>query len=535
MNFDFVLSNEMSFSTLFKDYLNEKESILSFFDKNPFRLDEYLSEKRTKTFSKNELVALIREFNKDIPLHKHSLANLESLSQPDTFTVTTGQQIGLFGGYLYTVYKTITVIKLAKELSQKTGKKVVPIFWIADEDHDFEEANHLFVPQVENPLKIEIERVSGINQQVGRELVPENITEQIDAFFQSSGETEFSQILKEWLSSDFKAGTSLRNSFLGLLNRIFGKQGLVFFGSDSASIKKAALPILLQAIDQPNAIFDVLEQTSVKLEKNYSRQAQTDSSLLFLNCKNGRIKLHFDSNKQEWNADGKTFSSSELKEKVISNPELVSPNVFLRPMIQEFILPNLAYVAGPGEVAYYAQMQSLFHLFDLDMPAIVPRLSVTLIDKPLQRYWNELPLKLPDFYARIEDVEKKIVSIQQPFDVERFFEDWSSEVKTSSNTYIPQISEIDASLEQSVERAIANYINELDKIKGKVNKSIKQKDDVLIQRVRKAHLSVYPNQTLQERVIGFAHYLNKYGTGLFDNFFEDSVPAISKNHLIVFI
>ncbi|TNE70413.1 bacillithiol biosynthesis cysteine-adding enzyme BshC [bacterium] len=524
----------MPFSGLFKEYAKESPSLSPYFSKFPSDLFKKEAIQRKEFIDRTQLYQLLQSFNEKLSLSDESKSNLKALSAENTFTVVTGQQIGLFGGHLYTVFKIITTILYAKKLSEHHGVKVVPVFWIADEDHDFDEANHVVLPVGDKTVKIEVERVSTVNKQVGREFLPGDIEEKIAAFFEASGQTEFSNELKGWISADFTSKTSQKDAFLKLINRIFGKYGLIFFGSDHKGVKEVSKPIIKKSIHDAELIYDALESQSKSIESVYHRQANTDISNLFLNTEKGRVKLQFDQSSKNWSTAEKEYSQSELLDLVDKSPEIFSPNVFLRPVIQEFVLPNLAYVAGPGEVAYYAQTKTFFESFSIEQPVIVPRLTATIIDKPFHRYWNELPIRFREYFQRIEDLETELVHRMQPIDLDAKFQQWIDEVQNVSNTYKQSISHIDGSLEQSVERAVNSFGNELQKLKGKVFKSLKQKDEVTLQRIRKIHASIYPNNQLQERLIGFSYYLNKYGTSCFDRILERDVIDDHKQHVLLF-
>lgn len=532
MRVDHCFIEKLPFSTLFKEYVKESPSLAPFFSHFPSDVFKKTPE-RPLSIDRKTLVHLLRSFSEGLPLSEASLQNLEALKHDTTYTVVTGQQIGLFGGCLYTAYKIITTIQLAKKLSEIHDVKVVPVFWVADEDHDFDEANHIFVPTSDKVVRIEVERVSGLQQQVAREFLPDSIHEKIDAFFQASGTTEFSLELKTWLEQDFTSKNTQKQAFLNMINRIFGQYGLLYFGSDHPEIKQAALPIFTKAITQAKEAYHVLEAQSAKIEQVFHRQAQTDPSNLFLNCTDGRIKLRWDAERDVWTAKSHQLSTTELLQKVKENPNLLSPNVFLRPIVQEYLLPNLAYVAGPGEIAYYAQTKTYFEFFGLQMPVIFPRLTATIIEKPFHRYWDELPVRFHDYFQRIEDLESQLVHSMQPIDLDAKFQQWQDEVTVSSDAYKQAIKHIDASLEQTVERALVNFGNELQKIKGKVFKALKHKDEVTIQRIRKVHASVYPNNHLQERLIGFLHYLNRYGVQTVGKLVErDFINSIQAHHLL---
>lgn len=530
-----INTKSLPFSNLYKDYLKNEPQLQPFFE-TAFQDLKKKKPTRDSFINRELLVELVCEFNAVFDLSVLSKENIESLRHKETLTVTTGQQIGLFGGYLYTFFKIITVIKLAKELSEAYQTKVVPIFWIADEDHDFDEANHVHGFKQDFTIDtVQFSRPSNLNQQVAREILPKEMLQYVEEFFESSGFTNYSDELKSWLSHDFAPGKTYKKAFLQFILRLFSPYGLVLFGSDSPQIKKAALPMLEMAVSEAGLLYNLLETQSKRIEEVYHRQAQTDTSMLFLNCKDGRIKLHLDIPTQTWSTDLHQFRTEELLAKLRENPELLSPNVFFRPIIQEYILPNVAYVAGPGEIGYYAQMKTFFDAFGIRMPAIVPRISVTVVEKAFQRYWDEMCVEFHEYLQRIEDLEKTWVESNQPFDIDSHFTKWIDQAHKTAEYYKNDIIHLDSTLGQSLDRAVTIYANELDKLKSKTARALKHKEETRLSRLRKIQSSVFPANTLQERKIGFIYFLNKYGPDCFQELFSDDVSAIEAEHIVLFI
>jgi bacillithiol biosynthesis cysteine-adding enzyme BshC len=222
-----------------------------------------------------------------------------------------------------------------------------------------------------------------------------------------------------------------------------------------------------------------------------------------------------------WSIPDKRWSTSQLEDEIESNPERFSPNVFLRPICQDQLLPVAAYVGGPGEIAYYAQMKAFYDVFDHKMPVILPRFSITIFESAIDRILEKLPFDWSHYRERIEDLEKEFVEASESVNIEKIFGIWRSQIDELSRAKREEIGEIDPSLKGSVGKAKAAYFSELDKLKGKVYRSVKDQEQVQLDRIRRIKHNLFPNNNLQEREIAFVYFMNKYGTDIWGNLLSE--------------
>ncbi|XWN38210.1 MAG: bacillithiol biosynthesis cysteine-adding enzyme BshC [Balneola sp.] len=511
--------DKLPFSKLFKTYTSNFDALTDFYSGNPFSDKDVVlkSERIRKKDSHINFLAALKDLHSELEIEQSS--QIEKLANPDSLAVVTGQQLGIYGGPVFTIYKTISTILLAKEWEKKLARPVVPVFWLADEDHDFEEIAWFGIPGNKEFKKIEYSDESD-----GKPVSVISINENIDALKETIKsemfDTDFSDELWSLFDRYFKSGVTFRKAFALMMDELFGKHGLLIVGSNSKSVKAILKDTLKSSVVQADAIYSSLQKQSEKLENKFHRQVVVgESNLFYLNEDGHRLKL--DHTKGNWSTENNNWVKKELLDLIESKPERFSPNVFLRPVIQDQLLPTLGYVAGPGEVAYYGQMKELYPHFDLEMPIIFPRFSATIIESGIDRILEKIPFEFHRYEDRIEDLEKEYAKNSESTDVEKLFKEWKQEIRSVSDAPADVIIGIDGSLEGLVGKTISGFETELDKLKGRVYRSIKQQEETQLQRIRKIKAQLYPDNGLQERMVSFMYFMNKYGVNMWDDLLAD--------------
>ncbi|MEX0685901.1 MAG: bacillithiol biosynthesis cysteine-adding enzyme BshC [Balneolales bacterium] len=526
--------SDLTFSTLFCHYTSDFKKVKEFYSADPFSDEGYKQSFSRKTFNGNrdELVEDLKSFNAPFRLEEAAVENIEALRKNDTLTVATGQQMAIYGGPIFTVFKTITTIFLAKRLSATTGKKVVPVFWLADEDHDFEEISGIKLPIGSEIKDIKLPpRENGPS--VGRIDISDSLPEFREQVYQLLPDTDFKDELMNLLDDAYESG-NLKTGFARLLSSLFSKHGLIFAGSDFIPFKQRLIEPLQNAIINADSIHDVLDRQSSLIGAKYHQQAQIQGTTLFLHTeKHGRVRLN--NLDEKWSSeDGQQWDKQEILNLAQNHPELFSPNVFLRPILQDCLLPNIAYVGGPAEIAYYGQMSTVYPMFGIDMPVILPRLSATLVETSIERIMNQLPFNPFDYKARIEDLDKAYIDKIEYGEVDQIFSDWKDEIKNIGDEYIQYISEFDASLKGSAGKETANYCKSIDKLQQKLKRTIKQKEETQLNRIRKIRQHLFPNGVLQEREVSILHFMNKYGINIWDQILDNLESPYNEKHKLIF-
>lgn len=512
--------SSLPFTKLFQHYTSGSGSILSFFETDPGDKDDILRFIDSFEFEgdRNVTKSLLEEFNSAHLESKTTRSQINKFEDEQCLTVVTGQQVTLFGGPLYTIYKTLTAIIYANRLERITGRPVVPIFWLADEDHDLEEVSTIKLPDDENLRNISYEMPQFDHAPPAATLpLGDKIDSSLELLKSELIDTDFSAELHKLIENCYGSERTFGEAFGDLMMSLFGEYGLLIAGSCSDRAKKAVKEILKTSITRSDDISIALDNTTYSLkEDGYHDQVQVQPSNLFYLTESGnRIKIQYVDD--TWSIPDKRWSTSQLEDEIESNPERFSPNVFLRPICQDQLLPVAAYVGGPGEIAYYAQMKAFYDVFDHKMPVILPRFSITIFESAIDRILEKLPFDWPHYRERIEDLEKEFVESSESVNIEKIFGIWRSQIDELSRAKREEIGEIDPSLKGSVGKAKAAYFSELDKLKGKVYRSVKDQEQVQLDRIRRIKHNLFPNNNLQEREIAFVYFMNKYGTDIWTN------------------
>jgi len=526
--------NSLPFSKLFQHYTSGDGSISDFFETSPTDTQSVTESISSFNFQGDRDVSasVLESFNKAYLDSDITRDQIEKIKKNNSLTVVTGQQVTLFGGPLYTVYKTITAILYSKKIERETSLPVVPVFWIADEDHDIDEVSKVFLPDSHDTTGIaythksydEAPPASAI--ELGDEL--NNVWSQLN---DALDQTDFSSRLMDDIRACYRSDKTFGEAFSKLLMTYFGKHGLLIAGSLDPDVKSRCKHLLKTAVTSQEKITRALDDTTFALkEAGYHDQVQVQPSNLFYITESGeRIKLQYSGD--SWSIPGNKWTEKELLDLIETHPEQFSPNVFLRPILQDFILPVAAYVGGPGEIAYYAQMKQFYGCFGFKMPIILPRFSMTLFESAIDRIIEKLPFEWQTYRNRIEDLEKEFVERTESVNIEKLFGIWRSQIDELSRAKREEIGEVDPSLKGSVGKAKAAYFSELDKLKGKVYRSVKEQENVQLDRIRRIKNNLFPNGNLQEREVAFIYYMNKYGTDLWDRVIDELEDSTPFNHL----
>ncbi|HKL15126.1 MAG TPA: bacillithiol biosynthesis cysteine-adding enzyme BshC [Balneolaceae bacterium] len=525
--------NTLPFSKLFQHYTSGDGTINDFFETPPVHSDSVAESISSFKFlgDREVSVSMLESFNKAFLDSDVTKAQIEKIKTNDSLTVVTGQQVTIFGGPLYTVYKTITAILYSKRLERESNRPVVPVFWIADEDHDIDEVSKLFLPDSQDTTEITYSHKSydeappASTIELGNEL--NNVWNQLN---DALDQTDFSTRLMDDIRACYRSDKTFGKAFSELLMTYFGKHGLLIAGSLNTDVKTSCKHLLKTAVTSRKDITEALDDTTYALkEAGYHDQVQVQPSNLFYITESGeRIKLQFTGD--TWSIPGKKWTEEELLNSIESQPENFSPNVFLRPILQDYILPVAAYVGGPGEIAYYAQMKEFYGCFGFKMPIILPRFSLTIVESAIDRILDKLPFEWQTYRNRIEDLEKEFVERTESVDIEKLFGIWRSQIDELSRAKRDEVGEVDPSLKGSVGKAKAAYFSELDKLKGKVYRSVKEQENVQLDRIKKIKTNLFPNGNLQEREVAFIYYMNKYGTDLWDRVIDELEDYTPYNH-----
>lgn len=539
MNIDGLPFSSLQFSKFFRSYINNDDVLKPFFEVHPYNEPEVKKQLNSFTFKgdRSDIVSWLTDFHTSFNTPSQTEKSINKLKNSDALAVVTGQQCTVFGGPLFTVYKIITAIEKARQWEDTFKRPVVPVFWIADEDHDFEEAALTGIPAIDEWKLFKYEDSSAKDKRVAGIDFNDEISRMKAELKSSMFETDFSDDLWEMLDAAYKPGTTFGKAFGQLILNLFGKHGLILAGSSTKKAKQLVADTMIHSVLDYQRQYDALSKQSEKLTKaGFKNQAHlSPSNLFYIDEDQNRVKIQFENNDWFTSNSETRWKTEELAESIKSNPDNFSPNVFLRPILQDKLLPVASYVAGPGEIAYYGQMKTFYHQFDMKMPVITPRFSATLVESGIDRIIQKLPFSIPDYSKRIEDLEADFIEQADSPDVDKIFGMWQNRVKKESEKSIQEIAEIDPTLKKSAEKSLTVFFNELDRLKGKVFKSLKDSEKIQLNRIEKIKLNLFPNRNLQEREVAYIYFMNKYGTDLWDRVLSKMKDEKPDCHKIIYL
>lgn len=508
------------YSELFYDYIDRFDAVQQFFPGN-FR--EHASfESVMKVLDRNRhdratLVGVLKEQNTALGAPARTLENIDLLARPTTYAVVTGQQVGLFGGPLYTVYKTITAIRLAEKLKLRYPRKdFVPVFWIEGEDHDFAEMNNAGVLDQENALVRVSYLPGGVMPEknvgaVGELVMDDTIVASFASLEAALGTTEFTAQLLPALRECYAQGRTFNQAFGAWMNRTFAGLGLIFVSPNDARLKKILSPLFVKELEEYPAISQMVITRSAELEQRYHAQVKTKSINLFLFHKGGRYLI--EPREADFSLKGTRafFSKDELLAIARDTPALLSPNVILRPLCQDMLLPTVSYVAGPSEIAYHAQIQPVYQALDVPQPVIYPRASISVVQGNLVRAMEKYGLDLSEFLGDVSRVTAKVVEQISDIKLDNLFANVSKNVHEALNELKFGLNEVDPTLLGALENVASKIDVNVGVLKEKSIAAHKRRNQTAVRQIEKAAAGLLPGGMLQERELCAAYYMNKYG------------------------
>ncbi|NUN70121.1 MAG: bacillithiol biosynthesis cysteine-adding enzyme BshC [Bacteroidetes bacterium] len=515
------LADREVLTQLYTDYTTHYEKVAEYYAgnvKDPEAWKRKFTELQSKHYDRNTLTRVLHQQNKDFHSGIRTLANIDLLGNDNCFAVVTGQQLGLFGGPLYTIYKAVTAVKLAQRLSQEyPDHHFVPVFWLEGEDHDFDEINHVKFINNANELSQITYLLGGkpLERNIGAVGTAE-LDEHIVSFFQSLDlqlpATDYTAQLSELLKGYYRQGSTFLKAFAGFFNHVYEDSGLVFVNANVPELKRQLAPLFRQEILSNAEASKLVIQQSVELEEHYHAQIKAKALNLFMFYKGGRHLIEpSDSGDYYLKNLRQRYTKDELLAIAAETPEILSPNVVLRPLCQDTLFPTAAYVAGPGEIAYYAQLKPVYRYFSIPMPLIYPRASVTLMEEKVAKVLEKYSLETIDLFGDVEPVLTKVSEQVSEVKVDALFESLTVKLNEAVNEARFGIQQIDPTLNGTVDSTISKFLQQLDVLKQKTQKAQQQKEEISLKQIRKASVNIFPNGNFQEREFTVVQYLNKYG------------------------
>ena len=489
---------------------------------------------------RSKLCDALESDNKSYAAGSKTLENIKLLRESDCVAVVTGQQAGLFSGAVYTVYKALSAVKAAECLRGR-GIKAVPVFWIAEEDHDFDEVKKTFVIDGKGGLK-KIENTPHNYQEntpVGAVKLDETIDETIAQTFETLTQTEFSEDLHKLLNETYNAAENYSTSFAKFLIKLFANYGLIILSPLNAELKNLAAPIFVETVNKSDEIREKLLMRSVELERNgYHSQVLVESDFFpfFWLDEDGKrlaLKKTKTGNYQAKNTR-REFNLTELSEIAEHSPQNLSPNALTRPVVQDYLLPTICYFGGAAEIAYFAQNSVIYETLNRPAATILHRQSFTVIEAKHRRTLEKYDLKLENLFGGFEsflpNIAEKYLNpqIAANFDeTEKLFDSQLAELERNLRSFDPTLA--DNLIVRR--RKILYHIGALRK---KYHRAALLKDETIHRQITAAFAELLPHNALQERTINIASFLNRHGN-YFINWIYDAIDLEDKAHRVIYL
>ncbi|MDP5094007.1 MAG: bacillithiol biosynthesis cysteine-adding enzyme BshC [Polaribacter sp.] len=494
------------FSKMMLDYLEKNEKITPFYNHFPdFDGFQHQILEKEKSFDLQTRITLYNELKNQYKSFEVSLKtaeNIELLQAENTFTITTGHQLNLFTGPLYFLYKILSTINLCEELSQKfPNKNFVPIYWMATEDHDFDEINYFKF----KGKKVTWNRHDG--GAVGR-FSMDGLNEVLEVFSAHLGNSKNAVFLKNLFSEAYLKHKNLADATRFIANSLFGEFGLVIIDGDSAPLKKVFSPFVKDELLHQTS-FKEVSKTISELEKEYKIQVNPREINLFYLDQNQRERIVFENGLYKILNTDIEFSKEEILEELENHPEKFSPNVLLRPLYQEVILPNLCYIGGGGEIAYWLQLKQFFGAISVPFPILLLRNSVQIISTKQFKKLEDLSISNEEIFLNQHAlISKKVIenaAIEIHFGEKKvFLQHQFSELKEVAK-------KTDITFVNAVNAQERKQLKGLEMLEKRLLKAEKRRQDDLVQRITSIQNEILPNQSLEERQRNFSEYYLEYG------------------------
>lgn len=524
---------------LFTDFLTYLPNVYPFYPRSP-HFGEWLKEEAARISYDSErrqrVTAILERQNKSWDASPQTLANLDRLRK-GAAAVVTGQQVGLFGGPMFAIYKALTAVKLAEEATA-AGVDAVPVFWLATYDHDLAEVNHVSIPGADGALQVltttshDVPGAPVSAVRLGDEILP--LVEQAATLL---GESEVARFLRE----TYRPGESMGTAFARFYSHIFAEWGVILLDASDAELDRVAEPIFRASVERADELAAALLSRGEELDAaGYHQQVKVTSSsvLLFTMRQGARTPIHRRGHggSTEFvigaDAAAEKLSQTELVARIAATPEQFSPNVLLRPIVEDYLLPTLVYTGGAAETAYFAQAGAVYEALLGRVTPIVPRFSATIVEPKMQRLLERHGINVSDVFAGPDALRRLLSERGLPEDLQAAFE----AARKSMDSYLSDIKEkltkLDRTLVDAAETARSKIEYQLERLHAQAARAEAQKGELVTRHAESLSQALYPDKGLQERGIGGIYFLARYGREFLQQL-HDAIQPDCPDHQIL--
>ncbi len=513
-----LVVRDLSGTGLVRDYLAGAPQLARFYAGFPFDPGAW-QRKAAAVHARLDGAKRSRIADAYLPCTERARARLSRVLAGDGLAVTTGQQTGLFGGPLYTIYKILRAVRAAETLEALLEQPVVAVFWLAGDDHDWAEVNHAAVVDGGSELK----RIA-LGDDADAPPVPmsarvlgPDIETAVEALVATLPPTEFAAPLIERVRSAYRPGVTMASAFRELLLGVLREVDVVLLDPAHPAVKRAASPLVLRELEQASTHGAQLAAQSERLvAAGYHAQVTIapEAANVFLYDDQGRDRLTREEGGWMLRRTKRLLSEEEVQSLVASDPSRFSPNVLLRPVVESALIPTVAYVGGPAEVSYFAQIGCLFEAHGVEPPLVLPRLSLTIVEGRVRKVLDKFGLEPADLTRPFHEVATGVVHGELPDTVTEPLRRLREAAQAEYETLAEGAATIDPTLRNWVIGGRNTLLGQLDGAEKKMTSHLKKKSEVELEQLRKAAVNVFPGGEPQDRVLNILPYLARYGPGL---------------------
>ncbi|MCB2229321.1 bacillithiol biosynthesis cysteine-adding enzyme BshC [bacterium] len=510
-------SKALGYSDIYLDFVSGREPSAHFY--LAANLEDTAAKLDRVNYDRKRLADILKNQNTVYQASGATFEAIRELTAPDAVCVFSGQQAGFFGGPMYTIIKAVATVKAARRYREKLGRPVVPVFWIAGDDHDFEEVNHVTVlDRAGEPVTITYgtppeHEVSTAEIQFSD---AEELARAKEALKAALGDTDFTPELYDLIERAYTPHDSMCSAFGKLMAGLTANTGLVLFCPGDPEVKRLAAPFFKRIVRQQDQMHEILVRTNNEIiQSGYHIQVEKkdNAAHLFYNL-DGRTPVLRDGD--QFVVGNTRFSRDELLEAIEKHPERFSPDVITRPILQSYLFPTVSQKGGPAEIAYLAQINPIFNLFDVPAPVHKARATVTVIESRFEKLMKEHDITFEELTGDIEQVVNRVLQKTFPQDLEQHFAKLRDDVDRRFKAFLDESLEFDPNLKQVGEHSYGKIDYTLKSFESKVFSSHKKKSKQSRDRIYRLWHAVYPNRGFQERTINVAYFIARYGMGFVD-------------------
>jgi bacillithiol biosynthesis cysteine-adding enzyme BshC len=519
------------------DYAFDHGRLASFFaghPSDPAAWPQAIERAQRHPRQRDALTSLVQDQQRRRGAPVEAIAAARQLRDPRAVAVVTGQQAGLFGGPLFTLFKALTAVRLAEHVHRTYDVPAIAVFWIDAEDHDWHEVRQCGVLDADlTPHAVTLGDPPGAHTAaVAQVRLDESAADAVTALARLLPQTDFTADLLAGLRHAYQPGSGMADAFGRWLDTLLGARGLVVFDSSDPAAKPIVADLFAREIERADTSRLAAEAGAALQSQGYHAQVEpADGSLALFHLGTGREPIRL-------NADGtctvgtREVSRAALLQQVRDTPAAFSPGVLLRPLVQDTLFPTVCYVSGPSELAYLAQLRSVYDAFAVPMPLVHERATATLLDANAMRFLTRHGMPFEALRPRDESALNDVLRTQLPASVDTALEQATRTVTERMEALAASLTGLDPTLEGAARSTLSRMQDDLKRLQGKIIQAAKRKDDTLRRQFRHAQAQAFPGGEPQERQIGSVYFLNRYGPALIDRVIE-TLPAPIGTHYVM--